>query len=150
MALGVGDPAPDFTLAGTGGTERSLADFRGRPVVLAFYPGDNTSVCTAQLDSYQADLAKFTELDAQVVGISPDPVESHNGFACRQGYTFPLLADVDKAVGKAYGILGPLGFYRRSIFVLDAQGIVRYVHRSANSLTFKPTEDLLAAVRAAS
>ncbi len=66
------------------------------------------------------------------------------------GFGFPLLADADKAVGEAYGILGPLGFYRRSAFVVDAAGIVRYAHRAVAGLTFRSTEELVEAVRAAS
>lgn len=150
MAIGVGDAAPDFTLLGTGGASYTLKGLRGHPVVLAFYPGDDTAVCTKQLDSYQADLAKFEEVDARMFGISPQSVESHDGFACRRGYSFPLLADTDKAVGAAYGVLGPLGFYRRSVFVIDAEGIIRYVHRAVAGLTFRPSDELLAAVKAAS
>ncbi len=150
MAIGVGDAAPDFTLLGTGGVSYTLQELRGHPVVLAFYPGDDTAVCTKQLDSYQADLAKFEEVDARMFGISPQSVESHDGFACRRGYSFPLLADTDKTVGAAYGVLGPLGFYRRSVFVVDAKGIIGYVHRAIAGLSFKLSDELVAAVRATS
>ena len=150
MAIGSGDVAPDFTLDGTGGRSYSLRDFRGKPVVLAFYPGDNTPVCTKQLDSYQGALADFEAVGAQMVGISPQSVESHNEFSCKRGYSFPLLADTDKKVAEAYGVLGPLGFYRRSVFVVDADGVVRYVHRAIAGLTFKPSSELVAAVKAAS
>ena len=150
MAIGSGDIAPDFTLEGTGGKSYSLRDFRGQPVVLAFYPGDNTPVCTKQLDSYQGALADFEAVNAQMIGISPQSVESHNDFSCKRGYSFPLLADTDKAVAEAYGVLGPLGFYRRSVFVIDAQGVIRYVHRAIAGLTFKPSDELVAAVKAAS
>ncbi|MEY2426070.1 MAG: thioredoxin-dependent peroxiredoxin [Actinomycetota bacterium] len=150
MAVGVGDVAPEFKLLGTGGVSYALNELRGHPVVLAFYPGDDTAVCTKQLDSYQADLTKFEEVDARVFGISPQSVESHDGFACRRGYSFPLLADTDKAVGAAYGVLGPLGFYRRSVFVIDAEGVIRYAHRAIAGLTFKPSDELIAAVKAAS
>jgi peroxiredoxin Q/BCP len=150
MAIGVGDSAPDFTLAGTGDRSYSLSEFRGQPVVLAFYPGDNTPVCTKQLDSYQGDLATFEAVNAQMIGISPQSVESHNEFSCQRGYGFPLLADTDKKVAEAYGVLGPLGFYRRSVFVIDAAGVIRYVHRAIAGLTFKPSAELVAAVKAAS
>ena len=93
-------------------------------MVLVFYPGDNTPVCTRQLNSYTADIDQFRAVEAQVLAISPQSVESHDGFSANQGgFAFPLLADVDKEVGEAYGILGPLGFYRRSVFVVDAEGI---------------------------
>lgn len=150
MAVGIGDPAPDFVLRGTGGRSYALEGWRGRPVVLAFYPGDNTPVCTKQLDSYQGALADFEALGAQVVGISPQSVESHDAFSCQQGYSFPLLADTDKTVAQAYGVLGPLGFYRRSVFVVDAAGVIRYAHRSIAGLSFKPSSELLAAITAAS
>jgi peroxiredoxin Q/BCP len=83
-------------------------------------------------------------------GISPQSVESHDEFSCKRGYKFPLLADTDKKVAEAYGVLGPLGFYRRSVFVIDAEGVVRYVHRAIAGLTFKPSSELIDAVKAAS
>ena len=150
MAVGVGDEAPDFTLLGTGGASYSLKDFRGQPVVLAFYPGDDTPVCTKQLDSYQGDIASFEAVGAQVFGISPQSVESHDSFACKRGYGFPLLADTEKAVAASYGVLGPLGFYRRSVFVVDATGRIVYAHRAVAGLTFKASSELIAAVKAAS
>ena len=150
MAVRSGDPAPDFTLPGTGGRDYTLSEYRGQPVVVVFYPGDATPVCTEQLNQYTADVEKFTEVGAQVLAISPQSVESHEGFACKQqGFGFPLLADTEKIVGDAYGILGPLGFYRRSAFVIDAAGIIRYAHRSLTGITFRPTDELVAAVKAA-
>ena len=150
MAVGTGDVAPPFTLAGTGGTDVRLSDLRGAPVVLVFYPGDDTPVCTVQLNSYNDDLAHFQDLGAALLGISPQGVDSHEAFAAAQGFSFPLLADTDKAVGAAYGVLGPLGFYRRSVFVVDADGVIRYAHRAMAGLTFKRSEELLGAVQAAS
>lgn len=151
---GVGDQAPDFTLPGTDGTpeghrDYTLSELAGGPVVLVFYPGDNTPVCTRQLNSYTADIDQFRGVEATVWAISPQSVESHDGFSDNQGgFAFPLLADVDKAVGRTYGILGPVGFYRRSVFVVDASGIVRYAHRAVAGLWFKPTDELVAAVAA--
>src|SRR4051794_34381986 len=113
----VGDEAPDFTLHGTGGRDYSLAEERGRPVVLVFYPGDNTPVCTLQLRSYSDDFGGFEQLGATVWGISPQSVDSHQKFSESQGgFKFPLLADEDKVVGRTYEIIGPVGFYRRSVF----------------------------------
>ena len=154
MAVKVGDEAPAFTLAGTDGTpeghrDYTLSELTGGPVVLVFYPGDNTPVCTRQLNSYTADIDQFQGVEATVWAISPQSVESHDGFSVNQGgFAFPLLADVDKAVGRTYGILGPVGFYRRSVFVVDAAGIVRYAHRAVAGLWFKPTDELVAAVAA--
>ena len=154
--VAVGDVAPAFELPGADGTEEgrrdySLSEFRGRPVVLVFYPGDNTPVCTRQLNAYTEDIDAFEELGAQVLAISPQDVTSHEGFADTQGgFAFPLLADTDKAVGEAYGIIGPIGFYRRSVFVVDGQGLVSYAHRAIAGLTFRPTAELVEAVEAAS
>jgi peroxiredoxin len=144
----VGDAAPEFTLPGTGGRSYSLAEFRGRPVVLVFYPGDNTPVCTTQLNAYSDDFEQFDGLGAQVLAVSPQSVESHEQFSCKQGgFKFPLLADEDKSVGQDYGVVGPIGFYRRSVFVVDGAGVIRYAHRSAHGLTFKKTDELVAAVK---
>ena len=146
----VGDPAPDFTLPGTGGRDYTLSAYRGQPVVVVFYPGDNTPVCTVQLNQYTDDFGRFEGVGAQVLAISPQDVASHEAFATEQGgFAFPLLADAGKAVGAAYGILGPVGFYRRAVFVVDADGIVRYAHRATAGLTYRPVEELVDAVRTA-
>ena len=144
MSLSVGDRAPDFTLPGTNGTSHSLSDFAGAPLVLVFYPGDDTPVCTRQLNSYNDGLERFTELDAQVVGVSAQGVASHEKFSDKHGFEFPLLADVDKEVAGRYGTLGPIGFPRRSVFIIDADGIVRYAHRAIAGLTFRPVSELVA------
>jgi peroxiredoxin Q/BCP len=143
-APGVGDVAPDFELPGTGDRRWTLSEFRGRPVVLVFYPGDDTPVCTKQLNSYSNDLEQFDDLEAQVLGISAQDVDSHERFAERHGLRIPLLADVDKAVADAYGTLGPLGFPRRSIVIVDSDGVIRYVHRAMAGLTFRPVSELVA------
>lgn len=155
MGAEVGRPAPDFTLPGSDNTEAgrrdyALSAYRGQVVVVVFYPGDNTPVCTRQLNAYTEDIESFTEAGARVLAISPQSVVSHEDFSCKQGgFAFPLLADADKSVGAAYGILGPLGFYRRSAFVVDAEGVVRYAHRAVAGLTFRSTSELVAAVRSA-
>lgn len=147
---GVGDKAPDFTLAGTDDRDYSLADYRGQTVVLVFYPGDDTPVCTRQLTSYTNDISEFQGVGAQVLAISPQSVESHEKFRAKHGLAFPLLADTDKEVAGKYGTLGPLGFPRRSVFVVDKEGVIRYAHRAIAGLTFRRTEELVEAVRAAS
>jgi thioredoxin-dependent peroxiredoxin len=143
MSVAVGERAPEFTLPGTGGTEVSLSDFRGRPVVLVFYPGDDTPVCTKQLNSYNDELAQFEALDAQVLGVSAQGVESHDRFADKHGFRFPLLSDGDKKVAGLYGTLGPIGFPRRSVFIIDADGVVRYAHRAIAGLTYRPVSELV-------
>lgn len=151
-----GDKAPDFSLPGTDGSDGgrhdyTLTDYRGEVVVLAFYPGDNTPVCTRQLNTYTAEIDQFREVEARILAISPQSVDSHDEFISKQGgFAFPLLADTDKAVGRLYGVLGPVGFYRRSVFVIDAEGFVRYSHRAVAGLSFRPTSDIVDAVRRAS
>jgi thioredoxin-dependent peroxiredoxin len=146
MSVGVGDPAPGFELPGTGDRTYSLADFAGKPLVLVFYPGDDTPVCTKQLNSYNDGLEQFEELDAQVVGISAQDVGSHEKFSDKHGFGFPLLSDPDKTAAAAYGTLGPIGFPRRSVFIIDADGIVRYAHRAIAGLTYRPVSELLGAL----
>jgi peroxiredoxin Q/BCP len=144
MSVGVGDRAPDFTLPGTGGHSYSLSDFLGKPIVLVFYPGDDTPVCTKQLNAYNEGLDQFADLDAQIVGISAQDVDSKEAFASKYGFEFPLLADIDKSAAAAYGTLGPIGFPRRSIFIIDRDGIIRYVHKAMAGLTFRPVSELVA------
>jgi peroxiredoxin Q/BCP len=144
-----GDPAPTFALPGTGGRTYGLDAVPGAPVVLVFYPADNSPICTQQLRSYSEDLGAFERLGATVLCLSPQDVATHEAFVAAQGLRLPLLADVDKDVGRAYDILGPLGFYRRSVFVVDAGGVVRFARRSLTSMTYMPADDLVAAVRAA-
>lgn len=149
MAVSVGDLAPDFTLQGTGGNTYSLSQFRGQPVVIVFYPGDDTPVCTKQLNSYNNELSSFTGVGAQVLAISAQDIDSHEQFSGKHGFGFPLLADTDKAVAGLYGTVGPLGYPRRSVFVVDTAGVIRYVHRAIAGLTFRPVEELVAAIEAA-
>ena len=101
----VGEPAPDFELPGTDGPFR-LSDHRGERVVLLFYPGDNTMVCTKQFCSYRDRAEDFSALDATVVGISSQDLDSHRGFIAKNSLTVPLLADVDGGVARCYGALG--------------------------------------------
>ncbi len=143
MSVGVGDRAPVFRLPATGGSMVSLDDLAGEPVVLVFYPGDDTPVCTKQLSSYSRELNEFEALDAHVLGISAQSVESHEKFAKKLGLKFPLLADTDKAVAALYGTLGPLGFPRRSVFIVDRQGLIRYAHRAIAGLTYRPVSELI-------
>ncbi len=147
-AVGSGDAAPDFCLEGTGGHSYCLHDYRGEPVVLVFYPADHSPVCTQQLRSYSEDLNGFEALGAAVLCLSPQDVASHEEFVMAQRLRLPLLSDTDKSVGRAYGILGPLGFYRRSIFVVGRDGVIRYARRSMSNLTYIPTAHLFDAIRA--
>jgi peroxiredoxin Q/BCP len=114
-----------------------------------FYPGDDSPVCTKQLNSYNNELTAFEGVGAQVLAISAQDMASHEAFADKYGFKFPLLADTDKSVAAAYGTVGPLGFPRRSVFVVDGSGVIRYAHRAIAGLTFRPVEELVAAVEAA-
>jgi peroxiredoxin Q/BCP len=137
----VGEQAPDFELAGTDGTFR-LSEHRGERVVLLFYPGDNTPVCTRQFCSYRDRAEDFAALDATVVGISAQDVGSHEEFAAKHGLTVPLLADVGGDVAKQYGAYAsPLGT-RRAVIVIDDQGTVRYRHDHLLGLSYQSVDDL--------
>jgi peroxiredoxin Q/BCP len=153
VSVDVGGAAPVFTLPGTDGTEEGrrdykLADYLGQTVLLVFYPGDETVVCTRQLNAYTREIEAFRDVEAQILAISPQSVGSHDAFHDKQGgFAFPLLADEGKQVGRTYGVLGPVGFYRRSVFLVDGEGTVRYGHRAVAGLSFRPTKELVAQVR---
>jgi thioredoxin-dependent peroxiredoxin len=151
----IGQSAPDFTLPGVtladGEGVRSdytLSALRGTPVVLAFYPGDNTSVCTKQLCSYTSGLESFSNFGATVWAISPQGLDSHEKFASKFNLAFPLLADEGLKVSRQYGItLGGAGL-RRSVFVVDADGILRWKHVTLVGLTFPSAETISAQLSA--
>jgi peroxiredoxin Q/BCP len=143
----VGDTAPDFELPGTGGKTYRLADYRGRKLVLAFYPGDFTAVCTKQFCSYRDEGERLDGLGAEVLGISPQSVESHERFVKEKSLNVPLLADEDKKVARAYGVLaGPM--VRRAIFVIDEEGVIRHRKVAIVGLSFESVDDLEQAVAA--
>jgi peroxiredoxin Q/BCP len=123
----VGSLAPEFSLPDQNGATVSLKDFQGKSVVvLYFYPKDNTSVCTAQACGFRDNYESFKESGAVVIGISSDPVESHEGFAAEYQLPFYLLSDVDGKVRDRYGATGILGIPGRVTFVIDKQGVVRH------------------------
>jgi thioredoxin-dependent peroxiredoxin len=143
----VGEAAPDFELEGTDGPFR-LSEHRGERVVLLFYPGDNTMVCTKQFCSYRDRADDFAGLDATVVGISSQDLSSHEGFAAKHGLNVPLLADVDKTVAKAYSAFSPALGTKRAVIVIDGDGIVRHRHDHLLGLDFQSVDDLKAALDA--
>jgi peroxiredoxin Q/BCP len=145
--LDVGDAAPDFELPGTGDKTYKLSDYRGRKLILAFYPGDFTAVCTKQFCSYRDQGERLDQLGADVLGISPQSVDSHERFTEEKKLNVPLLADEDKAVAKAYGVLaGPM--VRRAIFVIDEEGVVRHRKVTLVGLSFESVDDLEQAIAA--
>jgi len=123
--LNVGDVAPDFTLKAQDDKEYSLRDFRGKPVVLVFYPLDFSPVCTDEHACFVNDMARFNYLEAQVLGISVDSVWTHKAFARQMGISYPLLADFHPrgAVAEKYGVyLAEKGIASRTMFIVDREG----------------------------
>ena len=137
----VGEPAPEFTLPDGGGKEWRLADHRGKVVVLLFYPGDETPVCTRQMCSVRDRWDDYSATGAEVVGISTDSVESHRKFAEHHDLPLRLLSDVGGNVAKLYGAQSLIpGKVARSVFVIDPKGLVRY--RDVRPLgLFRPKDD---------
>lgn len=144
--LSTGDPAPDFTLDGTDGTF-TLSEHRGERVVLLFYPGDDTSVCTKQMCSYRDRADDVARLPATLVGISTKDVGSKDAFKAKHGLTVPLLADGDGAVAEAYGLMAKrLKMTKRAVVVVDEQGRIAHRHTNLLSLTFDSVDDIAAAL----
>jgi thioredoxin-dependent peroxiredoxin len=136
----VGDQAPDFTLPGVEGTTRrdyTLSEYLGRKVVLAFYPGDFTPGCTKQMCQYRDNFEEFQGVDAVLLGISPQDVDSHEKWIEKRQLPFPLLADTEKTVIDAYGVrgFGPIAV-KRSTFVIDAAGVVRHKRVASIGVTW--------------
>jgi peroxiredoxin Q/BCP len=142
----VGEQAPDFELQGTDGPFR-LSDHRGERVVLLFYPGDNTPVCTKQFCSYRDRADDFSALGATVVGISAQDLASHEDFIAKNSLNVPLLADPGGEVAAKYGAHGRLGTKRAAVIV-DEEGVVRYRHDHLLGLDFQSVEDLQKALDA--
>ena len=127
--LPIGSPAPDFTLPDAQGQPVSLSDFRGKHVVLVFYPLDWSPACSDQLSLYQAEMSEFEKHNAQVVAVSVDSLYSHGAWSAVRGITFPLLADFHPKgeVARRYQVLRATdGFSERALYILDEQGIIRY------------------------
>jgi peroxiredoxin Q/BCP len=149
-SLPVNEPAPDFALQDGDGGEWRLSDHRGQVVVLLFYPGDETPVCTRQMCLVRDRWDDYRATGAEVVGISSDSVESHQKFAAHHELPLRLLSDPDREVAKRYGALSLLpGRVARSVFVIDANGILRYSDVRPIGL-FRPKDDAtIGAIRAA-
>lgn len=149
--LSVNEPAPDFTLKDGNGDNWRLSDQRGKVVVLLFYPGDETPVCTRQMCSVRDRWDDYLATGAEVVGISSDSVESHKNFAEHHNLPLRLLSDSERAVAKLYGAESFIpGRVARAVFVIDGKGILRYRDVRPIGL-FKPKDDAtIAAIKEAS
>ncbi len=131
MKLKVGDVAPEFTTQDTTGKTVKLADFRGKKVVLYFYPKDDTPGCTKEACSFRDHASEIRAKGAEVLGVSSDGVEAHQKFTSKFKLNFPLLADGDHAIGNAYGTIGGmfgiLGWSRRWTFLIDEKGKIAHI-----------------------
>lgn len=145
-----GDPAPEFSLKDGDGNDWRLSDNRGKVVVLLFYPGDETPICTRQMCSVRDRWEDYAATGAEVVGISTDSVESHKKFAEHHDLPLRLLSDANSEVAKLYGAQSLIpGKVARSVFVIDGNGVIRY--RDVRPLgLFRPKDDeTIKAIRAA-
>lgn len=145
-----GDEAPDFTLKDGEGSGWTLSNYKGHTVVLLFYPGDNTPVCTAQLCSVRDHWSEYQATGAEVVGISTDTVESHKGFAEKNQLPLRLLSDPDGKVSAAYGMKSWLpGRSARGVVVINKEGKISCHKVQALSLFRPADEDVLEAIKKA-
>ena len=134
--LQAGQAAPDFSLPDQNGTQHSLSEFRGKYLVLYFYPKDDTPGCTEEACKFRDDFAKIRQMGAQVVGVSIDNTDNHAEFAKKYHLPFPLLADSDGKVAASYGAernLGIIKIARRYTFLIDPQGRIRKIYLSVNT-----------------
>jgi peroxiredoxin len=143
--LQVSDKAPDFLLEDDQGGQFSLAAHAGEKILLVFYPGDNTPVCTKQLCDYRDGVEAFEGLGVKVVGISNDGAESHRKFREKHELPFTLLTDPNLEVAAKYDSKGMLGM-KRSVFLVDEEGVIRYMHIESLALFRRTREELLQAI----
>ena len=140
--LQLNDTAPDINLYDETGARFKLSDRRGQRLLLVFYPGDNTPVCTRQLCDYRDGIESFSDLGVEVVGVSPDDAESHLQFKKKFNLPFILLSDTDLTVAERYDCKGILGM-KRGVFLIDGKGKLRYIHVEAVALFRRRREELL-------
>lgn len=143
MALAVGTDAPAFTAKDTNGNTVSLSDFAGKTVVLYFYPKDDTPGCTKQACSFRDAQSDYQGKDVVVLGVSKDDETSHQAFTQKYSLNFPLLADTDGAIIKAYDVDGG-GYAKRVTYVIDGNGKIVHVDAAVNTTTH--ASDILAAL----
>jgi thioredoxin-dependent peroxiredoxin len=142
-----GTKAPDFTLSTQEGTTVSLKDFRGKWVVLYFYPKDMTAGCTIEAHNFQRDLSQYDQKKTVILGVSVDNVDSHKQFCAKESLTFKLLADTDKEVTAKYGSIRQMGqmtLAARNTFLIDPKGVIRKEYIGVKPQTH--SEEVLAAL----
>lgn len=140
--------APDFTLPDSEGNMISLSDYTGKKVLLVFYPGDDTPVCTTQLCSYRDNYTEFTKRDITILAVSTDTIDSHKQFGEKNSLPFTLLSDHDKQVSRLYDAMDFLGMSKRAYVLIDEQGMVRLAFNDLLPLFYQSTRDLLAKIDA--
>ena len=138
--------APDFELTDQEGNSFRLSDHHGQRLLLVFYPGDGTPVCTAQLCDYRDGLEAFADLDVRVIGISPDDEASHRRVRDRHDLPFTLLSDPNLEVAEHYGCKGLIGM-KRGVFLLDEEQRIRYRHVETLAVFRRKREELIEAIR---
>ena len=150
--LAVGSKAPEFTTTDQDGKKRSLSDFKGKKVILYFYPKDNTPGCTKEACGFRDNFARFRQLNVEILGVSIDSEKSHKGFAQKHGLPFTLLADADKRLVEAYGVWGEKRLYgkkymgtNRVTYLIDESGRVAAVFPKVKPETH--AEELLAVLQ---
>lgn len=143
-----GNKAPDFTLPDSEGKLVSLGELAGKRVLLVFYPGDDTPVCTSQLCSYRDNYSEFLKRDITILGISVDTVDSHKRFGEKNELPFTLLSDNDKSVSRMYDAMDFLGMSKRAYVFIDESGVVRLAFNDLLPVFYQSTRDLLAKIDA--
>ena len=136
MSLSVGDKIPDLTLPANGGREVGFKDYKGKKLVVYFYPKDNTPGCTQEGQDYRDLYKQFQKAGADIVGISKDSVKSHDNFVAKYEFPFTLLADENHSVAESYGVWGEKSMYgkkymgvERTTFIIDGEGKIRKIFR---------------------
>ncbi len=154
MPLQAGIPAPDFTLPDENGAPRSLSEFRGKPVVLYFYPKDNTKGCTTEACNFRDDYSAYEQAGVVILGVSPDPPASHGKFKAKYDLPFPLLADTEKEVVRLYDVWGPKKFMGReyegvlrTTYLISPDGVILKVFEKVRPA--KHSAEVLAALKEA-
>lgn len=132
--LKLNSKAPDFTLIGTHGKKVSLKDFKGKNLIIVFYPMDNTPGCTAQLCALRDEFSRLQLLKTEIIASNPGTLDSHEKFSKKHSYPFPLLVDDNQLMAKAYLSAGPFGINHRTVYIVNEEGVIRFAKRGAPNI----------------